>query len=219
MKKYLLVLPLVAMTFMVVGCQKKNPTSSPINNKDKFVQVSNAVASSNESFAGYREVSSIYDGEIVVYSKTTDFTITRGDVVSTTVSSVVRELNDNITITNQDTYVETTTSYTTVGDVKTYDNGTTDPYTVPTYFMPFNLVESYFENIVYSGLGIDITLRADVKQADVYNFLLNKVSDNVSELSVILSIENGALIKYESEFIGNSGLPVKTIIDYNYSIA
>lgn len=218
MKKYLLVLPMVAMAVMATGCQKKGPstTSAPVS---QFAAVYEAVAASNNSFVGYKEVSSINDGDVIVYSKTTDFTITRGEVVSTSVKAVIKELNDNITTTNQDTYVETTTSYTTVGDVKTYSNGSTDPYNVPTYFMPFDLVESYLENAVYSGEGNNITLTADVKETEIYNFLINKVSTNVSDLSVVITVENGVLTKYESEFIGKSSLPVKTIIDYNYSIA
>ena len=126
-------------TIVTIILVNKNKTK--LSNFESLVQI---IYDSESKLAKYNETNKIYDGNLEIYNKNTDFVIQRGTSVKSEVTITEKKLSTSGT----QKYDETVTSYKTVEETKyTEVNGKVyqNPYTIPTYYLTFVLSEEFFE--------------------------------------------------------------------------
>lgn len=207
-KKVLLVFSALVLSFSLYGCGKEKLTD--------FQQLVQYIYASEEALAGYTESNIIKDEEFIIYDKTTEMKIQRGEKVKSEVYITEKKLSTSGT----ETYDEVITSYTTVDNKKyTVVNGTKyeNNYEMPTYYLTFVLSEDFlkegYELTVNEGI---YTLSADIIDNQVSSLFLNKSLKSVTDLHIDIVVQNGKLQSFKANYTSTTGFNVEIDTTYIY---
>ena len=207
MKKKLYIIPALLATLALASCGGDDkPKATPFNNLAKCIY------SSEEALTGFDELYQIYDGDNLVHSYERNFTLERGNQIKTSVTETTNKLS-----VNGNGLEETIVSYNTIDEVKYNSNGSTEDYTIPTYFLTFMVSEEYFEE-GYSLVvnGSDYTLSGTVKSNYVSSVFINKSLEGVEGLTIEIIVDDSKLQSFKATFDFESGFEGVTNIEYSY---
>ncbi len=189
------------------------------NNKNKltdFEQLVQNIYESEAKLAKYNETNTIFDGDLQIYNKNTDFIIQRGEKVKSEVTIVEKKLS---TSGNQ-MYDETITTYKTVDDVKYVDiDGKVyqNTYTVPTYYLTFVLSEEFLkEGYTLEVDEDDYKLTANVLDNKVSSLFLNKSVNSITNLSIEIVVTDNLLQSFKASYTSTTGFKVEIDTTYGY---
>ncbi|MGM9969601.1 MAG: hypothetical protein ACI35S_04295 [Anaeroplasma sp.] len=211
MKKRLLYIFPVILLLVLASCSK--------NKKSTFNKFAEAVYQSEQVLTSYKELDELYFDNNLVYSYATDLKITRGEVISTSVTQTEKKLPN----TGELDLITTTTSYRTVGDKKyVLVNGTEveSSYTIPTYFLTFVVSEDYFED----GFSLEnpnktnnYSLKGNVKNEYVGSLFLNKSLPNITNLRIEIEVIESKLTKFIATYKSANSFDGVISITYSYN--
>lgn len=191
-----------------------NKNKSKLSDFESLVQI---VYDSEAKLAGYNETNIIYDGNLEVYKKDTEFIIQRGTKVKSEVTITEKKLSTS----GKDMYDETVTSYKTVGDTKyTEINGKVyqNPYTVPTYYLTFVISEEFFETYDLDKNDNNYKLKGVISNNKISSFFLNKSVNSITNLEVEITIENNLLKSFNANYTSTTGSTVEIKVVYSYGL-
>lgn len=212
MRKSLSLLLIVSAT-VLGSCQKKKA--------DIEVFIEN-VALSEKKLQGYRAETVIRDGLVAVYECTTEFRVDRSsDPLRTWTTETVTRLNPEISGDGDETFVTEQRIINTTGTAQDlYVNGllTVGQCVIPDYFLTFRLAKEYFESYEIKKAAEKQTLTGIIRDDKIDSFFSIDVTDALQALKISILTENSQLKCFQAEYLGKSGLPVSTIIDYNYDL-
>jgi hypothetical protein len=207
-KKILFIITILLTSLSLLSCGK--------DNKSDFQKLVKSIYDSEEIIAGYTENSIIKDKDLEVYNKTTEFKIARGKQIKSEVKIVEKKLSTS----GDKVYDETTSSYTTIDNMKfTIVNGTTfqNEFTMPTYYLTFVLSEDFLEKD-YSLIKEEnnYTLNAKVLDNKISSLFLNKSLANVKNLSIEIIVDNGNLQTFNASYTTSNGFDCSINTSYVY---
>ncbi len=191
-----------------------NKNKSKLSDFESLVQI---VYDSEAKLAGYNETNIIYDGNLEVYKKDTEFIIQRGTKVKSEVTTIEKKLSAS----GNQMYDETVTSYKTVDDTKyTEINGKVyqNPYTVPTYYLTFVISEEFFETYDLDKNDNNYKLKGVISNNKISSFFLNKSVNSITNLEVEINIENNLLKTFNASYTSTTGSTVEIKVVYSYGL-
>lgn len=184
---------------------------------DVFDTFVNCIYSSEEVLAGFNEVNTMKDQDMVVYEKTTNLTLERGTNVKSSVD--IKELK--LSTSGIEQYDETITSYTTIDNVKytvvdgiTYEN----EFVIPTYYLTFVMSKEFLQE----GYTLEVNennykLNAKVIDNKIGSLFLNKSLGNLTNMTVEIVIENSKLISFKANYTTTNGFNATIETTYLYN--
>ncbi len=211
-KKILIIIPLILFTLCFASCK-----SCKKDKRSDFEKLVSYIYESETKIAGYNELTKMFDNDFEVYNKDLDFAISRGNKVKSEVNIKERKLSTS----GNSTYDETTSSYTTVDNVKYVElNGTTyqNPYEMPTYYLTFVLSKEFLnDNYTLDVSENNYHLKAQVLDNKASSLFLNKSIGNISNLNIEIVIENNRLKIFTANYISQNGFKVSIETNYYYA--
>lgn len=218
MKKKIILLSSIVLalcllsTIVTIVLVNKNKTK--LSNFQSLVQI---IYDSESKLAKFNETNKIYDGNLEIYNKNTDFTIQRG----TKVKSEVTVIEKKLSASGNQKYDETVTSYKTVGETKyTEVNGKVyqNPYTVPTYYLTFVLSEEFFDKYDLEKNENNYKLTGKILDNKISSFFLNKSLNTVTNLNIEIIVEDNLLKSFKANYISSTGFKVEISTTYSYGL-
>ncbi len=207
--KLLLVIPVLVLSLCLLACDK----DPKLTDFQKFVST---IYDSEATITGYNEEACIIDGEMVVFSRITNFKLERKESVKSEVTIVDKTLST----TGNEQYVEKVDSFTTVDNIKyTVVNGKTfeNEYVMPTYYLTFMISEDYLEEGYELNInGSDYTLKAKVIDNKISSVFLNKSLGNIKGMDVEIVIKDGKLQTFNATYTTENNLKGSIKTSYLY---
>lgn len=215
-KKAIIITCLILISVLLCSCSRGCACSCKKDKTNPFDEFVNIIYSSEESLKGFNEETTIKDGEMVIYSKSNNMKLDRGDNVKTEVNIIEKKLSTKGDVV----YDETITSYTTVDNVKytvldgvTYEN----EYVIPTYYLTFVLSSEFLqEGYTFENNENNYKLVAKVIDNKIGSLFLNKSLGNLTNMTIEIVVENSKLVSFNASYTTTNGFDAQIQTTYSY---
>ncbi len=177
----------------------------------------NNIYSSEETLAGYHEVSKMFDDDFLVYNKETNCKVQRGKSTSSQVEILEKKLSTKGDVV----YDETSTKYETINETKyvnvdgvIYQN----TYQIPTYYLTFVMSEEFLEEgYTFERNNDDFTLKAKVLDNKISSLFLNKSVGNLTDFQIEIVMKDKKLQSFNCRYMSENGFNVEIQTEYFYA--